>query len=145
MQPEPPSAVLADTTSPHWKVRAQAGHDLAAWADRDDIAVILHDLVLDPDDTAVTDRTCHALLHRNDVDGLRIVARALTAVLGIDYSHSQHIYDAVLGHHLGPATPDTVRQFVEVCTALTHDTDPATRTGARELLEWAQPTLAALE
>jgi hypothetical protein len=140
--PAPPPETITAANSPDWSTRAAAGRQLAAWADQNDIARILQQLLLDRGDTAVVEATCVALLRRNDIHGIRLVARAITAandLLAIGLDHIDHLADAVRGHHLGPASPDTVCQFVEVCTTLRHDPDPATRAGADRLLEWARP------
>ena len=57
-------------------MRAAAGRFLAAHAEVDDAARILH-LLLDGGDTAVTWATAEALLERGDVLGLRLVLKAL--------------------------------------------------------------------
>ncbi|HZN70291.1 MAG TPA: hypothetical protein VFC00_01195 [Micromonosporaceae bacterium] len=54
--------------------RAQAGTDLARWADHPLAATQLLRLVLDPADTGVTS---HALLRRNDLPGVRLLAAAV--------------------------------------------------------------------
>ncbi|WP_406193099.1 hypothetical protein OH807_02145 [Kitasatospora sp. NBC_01560] len=61
-----------------WSVRAAAGRRLAASApDRiDEVADVLHRLLLDPQDSAVTAETAEALLARGDTVGLRHVLLA---------------------------------------------------------------------
>ncbi|MBO3743084.1 hypothetical protein [Actinoplanes flavus] len=62
--------------SPDWAVRAAAGRQLAASDDLDEVADLLHRLLLDPHDTGVTGETAAALLQRRDTAGLRHVLRA---------------------------------------------------------------------
>lgn len=125
--PAPPPETITAAHSPDWSTRLAAGQQLAAWADQHDIAGILQALLLDRGDTAVVEATCLALLRRNDIHGIRLVARAVATahdLLPIGLDHLDHLADTVRGHHLGPASPDTVRQFVEDCTTLRHRPGP---------------------
>jgi hypothetical protein len=82
MTPEIDDAEVAeavrDADSPSWSVRAAAGRRLAASAEAPGVGEVLHRLVLDDRDTAVTYETAAALLERNDRRGLRIVLTALS-------------------------------------------------------------------
>lgn len=70
-------AVLLDAaSSPDWAIRAEAGRQLAARAERPDAAAALHRLLLDAHDTAVTDAVAQALLERDDAHGTRLLAQA---------------------------------------------------------------------
>lgn len=71
------SSAFQDAESKSWSVRAAAGRCLAAHAEVDDATRILHLLLLDGQDTAVTQETAEALLRRGDVLGLRPVLKAL--------------------------------------------------------------------
>ncbi|MCT2591423.1 hypothetical protein LHJ74_16175 [Streptomyces sp. N2-109] len=64
--------------SPSWAQRAAAGRRLARRADLDDIRPLLERLLLDADDTGVTQETARALLERHDLPGLRAVLAALS-------------------------------------------------------------------
>ena len=71
------NAAFLDAQSKSWSVRAAAGRRLAAHPEADDAARILLVLLLDDQDTAVTQETAEALLQRGDVLGLRLVLKAL--------------------------------------------------------------------
>lgn len=71
------SSAFQDAESKSWAVRAAAGRCLAAHAEVDDAARILHLLLLDGTDTAVTQEAAEALLQRGDVLGLRLILKAL--------------------------------------------------------------------
>ena len=71
------SSAFQDAGSKSWTLRAAAGRCLAAHAEADDASRILHRLLLDGNDTAVTWETAEALLQRGDVLGLRLVLKAL--------------------------------------------------------------------
>ncbi|MGC4865442.1 hypothetical protein ACLQ3B_08410 [Micromonospora sp. DT53] len=67
---------IGNADSPTWSVRAAAGRHLARSREIDEVADVLHRLLLDPHDTAVTWRTAEALLERGDAVGLRLVLLA---------------------------------------------------------------------
>ena len=96
------AAMLREAKSPSWSIRAAAGCRLAADAEDKEVARVLNDLLLDGQDTAVTQQTTEALLRRNDVPGLRLVLAALaeasdTAVPDWDPSTMDEIYAAIWG------------------------------------------------
>ena len=68
----------SDAESPSWAVRAAAGRRLAAAVETPETAHVLHRLLLDDYDTAVIQETAQALLQRRDVQGLRVVVKALS-------------------------------------------------------------------
>lgn len=68
--------LLAAADSPSWSVRAAAGRRLAAAPRIGAVADVLHRLLLDVQDTAVTSGTAEALLTRGDLAGLRAVLAA---------------------------------------------------------------------
>jgi hypothetical protein len=137
------NAAVRAAASSDWKQRAAAAEELSPWADRADIAPILRQLLLDDGDTMVTERTCQALLRRDDIDGIRLIAQAVTATWPPDIEnnprsadHIDHLHDAILGHW----SPDGPSQnYLDACTALSADPDLTTRQGAQHLLKWAQP------
>jgi hypothetical protein len=136
--PGPPAESIAAADSSDWSARVAAGQQLAAWADRDDIAYILRQLLLDRRDTAVVEATCQALLRRNDIHGARLVAEAVTKAhdlvrLGLD--HVDHLHDAVINYVFSDASVD---ELLADCEALTHDPDPTTATGAAHLANWVR-------
>lgn len=65
-------------------MRAAAGRRLAAHAEVGDAARILDLLLLDGEDTAVTQETAEALLGRGDVLGLHLVLKALAVAADPD-------------------------------------------------------------
>src|SRR5262249_7835843 len=113
-----------------WSARAEAAQELARAAHRPDIAEILLTLLLDQHDTAVTDATCHALLNRGDIHGVRLIARAIPAA---DPEQHDHIY-GVLGRDLLPSGP--VVRFNQLCAEVSRDPDPTASSGAETLITW---------
>ncbi|MFD8756686.1 hypothetical protein ACFV0O_37755 [Kitasatospora sp. NPDC059577] len=73
-----PAAALRDADSPSWAVRADAGRRLAASERIGEVTDVLHRLLLDTHDTAVTQQTAEALLERRDTAGLRCVLLAVS-------------------------------------------------------------------
>ena len=138
--PDPPPSAIAAATSPDWATRVAAAQQLAAWADRDDIAPILHRLVTDPDDTAVVQAAALALLGRNDVRGVRIVAGGIAALLDdddlMDTCHADHLCDAVGTYLFQVAGGHAAQHFVGTCNALSQDPDSHIAAGAAKLLDW---------
>ncbi|MEV4639210.1 hypothetical protein AB0J80_17830 [Actinoplanes sp. NPDC049548] len=133
---QPPTdlaAAISAASSPDWRARAQAGQDLARHADRDDVADRLLALLLDAQDTAVTDATAGAVLQRGDVTGVRLLARAVAAA---DDEHLDHLSAAIAEHVHTVAQPIVFQQSL---TALAKDPDPTVRTGAQSLAEWINP------
>jgi hypothetical protein len=71
----------------------------------------------DTGDAAATDSACGALLQREKVHGIRLVARAIAdPTHPRDLSHIDHLNDAVSSHVL-PDGP--VHEFLDTCNALT--------------------------
>ncbi|MBP0452991.1 hypothetical protein J5Y04_26095 [Kitasatospora sp. RG8] len=70
------SAPIRNAASAAWSVRAAAGRQLAASDRIDEVADVIHRLLLDAEDTAVTQQTAEALLARRDTAGLRCVLMA---------------------------------------------------------------------
>jgi hypothetical protein len=137
--PIPVPETITAAASPDWSDRAAAGRHLAAWADRADIADILQRLLQDRGDTAVIEATCLALLRRNDVHGVRLVARAITTAEGLlatGLDHVDHLYDTLVDY-LFPGDP--ADDLLALCDALNFDPDPSTASGATQLANWARP------
>ncbi len=70
-------ALVGLSLSPEWRDRADAGIALAQFVELEQAAEALRRLVLDPQDTGVTDSTVESLVRRGDAVSLRIVAGAL--------------------------------------------------------------------
>ncbi|GIF47508.1 hypothetical protein Afe04nite_20470 [Asanoa ferruginea] len=85
------------------------------------------------------------MLRRNDIHGIRLVARAIPAaedLLNARLDHLDHLHDAVVNYLM----PDWLGQvggivddFLILCNALAQDPYPTTATAARELAGWARP------
>ena len=110
--------------------RMEAGQCLASFAGQPTADALLHRLLLDDEDTAVTYETAEALLTRKDLAGARAVARAaaeadpqdLTAAWIGDAVHNEwrmRQEDLDLGHHL--------------CAALLNSDETPVRQGAAAL------------
>ena len=125
------SAALRDADSPLWSVRADAGRRLAAWAERGEVVPVLQRLLLDADNTAVTQETARTLLERQDLPGLRAVVTAL--------SRAQETWtiDQLAGElDFDPrwVTPTGTKQLIGQLEALATDEDPGIREEARRYL-----------
>ncbi|MEW1930383.1 hypothetical protein [Streptomyces sp. NPDC088360] len=70
------SMAIKHADAPAWSVRAAAGRQLAMSDRLHEVADVLHRLLLDAQDTAVTSETAEALLARKDTPGLRCVLLA---------------------------------------------------------------------
>ncbi|MFI0805701.1 hypothetical protein [Streptomyces echinatus] len=121
-------SALRDADSASWSTRASAGRRLAGAAEVTGVAPVLNRLLLDGQDTAVTQETAQALLERWDVRGLRLVLAALT------------VADADTGDHLCMAVDDVclrseedLERLVGLCSALASDADAAIREEAGHL------------
>ncbi len=60
----PRAEAIVAANSSDWPTRVAGGEQLAAWADRDDIADVPRRLLLDRRHAAVVEATCQALLRR---------------------------------------------------------------------------------
>ncbi|MER7579561.1 hypothetical protein [Kitasatospora sp. NPDC097691] len=130
-QDREPTDPLAAADSPSWSVRAAAGRRLAAAPRIEDVADVLHRLLLDDQDTAVTSETAVALLARGDLPGLRAVlaARADAADQGTADQLSAEL-DCDPRWMTGNGAGELIRQL----RALTSDTDPRVRDEAQRRL-----------
>lgn len=137
------AAAVRAASSPDYTQRVQAAEELSQWADHNDVIPILRRLLLDRGDTTVTERTCQALLQRNDIHGIRLIAEVVTAASTPDPNsdlyasdYIDHLRDAVTGHWwpTGP-TPE----YLDAAATLSTDPDPTISNGGRELSEWARP------
>lgn len=124
------AAAINAASSPDWATRADAGRQLAGRAERSDIVEALRVLLLDPHDTAATDATSQALLQRDDVHGVRLIAQAVASA---DAQQHDHLYWTI-------ADPSSRgARFLDLCSELAHDDDPATRAGAALIVAWIAP------
>ncbi|RZU48756.1 hypothetical protein EV385_0480 [Krasilnikovia cinnamomea] len=97
--------------------------------------VVVHSLLLDPRDTAVTDATAEGLLLRADGPALRLFTSAWTTG---DDEHSQHLYDALSGRlfTLSCGSQADRSRFRRALRELLVDADVAVRDGAQEILAY---------
>lgn len=72
------SAAVSKADSSQWSLRAAAGREPATRATIEETAGVVLRLLLDPEDTAVTQETAAALLARAGVHGLRHVLLAMS-------------------------------------------------------------------
>lgn len=127
-----------DAESDSWSVRAAAGRRLAAHAEADDAARVLHLLLLDGQDTAVTQATAEALLRRGDVLGLRLALKALAVaanpnVPDWDASTMDEIYAAITGDPRWMSDDGCVQLGAQL-GELTSDADASVAEEARRLV-----------
>ncbi|MFD7447173.1 hypothetical protein [Streptomyces sp. NPDC059909] len=112
------SSALRDARSPSWSVRAAAGRYLAGAAEDAEVAAVLHRLLLDGQDTAVTQETAEALLERGDVCGLRMVLAALTRA---DDDAGDHLDAAI--NNVYCQSDEGLAQLDKLSSALVSDAD----------------------
>ncbi|MET8429576.1 hypothetical protein [Nocardia sp. NPDC004860] len=124
------SIAIRDADSPAWSVRAAAGRRLAISARVDEVADVLHRLLLDQD-TAVTQETAVALLARKDIVGLRCVllARSYAA----ETSTAEEI-QAALDCYPDWMTAEGADRLIKQLRKLTSDDDPGVRDEAQRIL-----------
>ncbi|MER7765624.1 hypothetical protein [Kitasatospora sp. NPDC096140] len=141
------AAALRDADAPSWAVRAAAGRRLAASEGIGEVAHVLHRLLLDDRDTAVTQETAQALLARADTAGLRCVLLAVSRAAETWTADELH---AALNADPHWTTTEGSDALVERLNELTADDDAGVRDQARRILaglrpreQWAQETDAA--
>lgn len=133
------SSAFQDAEAKSWSVRAAAGQHLAAHAEVDGAARVLHLLLLDDQDTAVTQETAEALLQRGDVLGLRLVLKALAVAADPtapdwDASTMDEISAAITGDPRWTTHDGWVRLGAQL-RELTADADADVSEEARRLLD----------
>ncbi|WP_329144605.1 hypothetical protein OIU91_09175 [Streptomyces sp. NBC_01456] len=123
--------VLGELGRSHdYRDRADAGHGLAGFAEMQEALEPLLALVLDPDDTFVTQRTVEALLRRKDRVGLTIVASALPVA---DSNHSEWIHTAIVD--VFGIFSDDRDSAIRLCEEMSRDANDRVALGARALHE----------
>ncbi|MGF1432322.1 HEAT repeat domain-containing protein [Kitasatospora sp. LaBMicrA B282] len=122
------AAALELSRSPHWSDRVAAGRALAAAAEVPTAEAALGRLLVDAQDTAVTQETAEALLARWDVCGLRLV---LAAYQHADDESADHLQGAIL-NTCRQSAADIVRLDL-LCRQLAGDPDPEVRAEAERL------------
>ncbi|MET9241761.1 hypothetical protein [Nonomuraea sp. NPDC003709] len=125
------TSAVHEADSPLWSVRATAGRRLAAAAHVPEVSEILHRLLLDPDDTGVTQETAKALMQRGDAYGLRAVLAALACAQG--FETADQLWAEICGDPRW-VTESGADQLVQQLRELTSDEDEGVRTEAQSLL-----------
>ncbi|MFB8240138.1 hypothetical protein ACFC58_26695 [Kitasatospora purpeofusca] len=141
------STAIRNADSPAWSVRAAAGRRLARSDRIDEATDVIHRLLLDVQDTAVTQETAVALLEREDTVGLRCVLLAR--------SHASETWTAEEIQAALDCDPDWMTtqgadRLIEQYRELGTDQDDGVRDEAQRLLarlrpreEWARDSEAA--
>ncbi|MFG1791332.1 hypothetical protein [Nocardia sp. NPDC049149] len=114
------SEAIAQADSPSWSVRAAAGRRLATAPQIEAVADVLHRLLLDPQDTAVTSETAAALLARGDLPGLRAVLTTLSMATDDDIAEQ---LSAELGSDSQWTAGHSVADLIRRCQMPTSDAD----------------------
>lgn len=127
------AAALSDAESESYSCRAAAGRQLAAVADREEVALVLEKLLLDPHDTAVTQDAAAALLQRENLIGLRLVLAALSRAE--TWCTADWLNGEVCNHKSWMIAAGRRDEFVQQLETLTADEDPGVRREALWLLE----------
>ena len=139
-----PDTAIKNADSPSWSVRAAAGRQLAS-SDRTEeptVAGLLHRLLLDAEDTAVTAATAQSLLERQDLTGLRHVLLARSCA-GETWTADE--IQAALDCDPGWTTTTGAARLIKQLRKLLTDSDVGVRDEAQRILapirpreEWAQ-------
>ncbi|MFF6836886.1 hypothetical protein ACFY84_34600 [Streptomyces sp. NPDC012438] len=130
------STAIQNAESPVWSVRGVAGRQLAGSGKIEEVADVIHRLLLDAQDTWVIQETVEALLERKDTLGLRYVLLAYSQA-GTD--------DTV--DHLGAAldcnpewmTPQGADRLIKQYRELATDPDAGVRNEAQQILAKLRP------
>jgi hypothetical protein len=126
-------SALQDACSASWSVRADAGRRLAGTAQDAEVAAVLLRLLLDGQDTWVTQETAEALLERGDETGLRLVLAALATA---DDDTGDHLHAAVT--NVCCQSDEGLERLGTLLAALTTDADPSIGEEAGDMLRgWA--------
>jgi hypothetical protein len=130
------STAIKNADSPAWSVRAAAGRQLATSDRIDEVADVLHRLLLDTQDTAVTSETAEVLLARKDTLGLRCV------LLARSYAAETWTADeiqAALDCDPEWMTTEGADRLIQQLTALATDEDVGVRDEAQRILARQRP------
>ncbi|WP_405697807.1 hypothetical protein [Streptomyces sp. NBC_01185] len=130
------SVAIKNARSPAWSVRAAAGRQLAVSDRIHEVADVLHHLLLDTQDTAVTSQTAEALLARKDTVGLRhvLLARSYAA----EPSTADEI-QAALACDPDWMTTEGADRLIKQLRELVTDSDDGVRDEAQRILAGIRP------
>jgi hypothetical protein len=124
------STLIGLARSTDYHDRADAGRALASFAATPEAREPLLKLLLDADDTFVTQATAETLLRRHDAAGLAAVASALAKA---DFNHADWIHTAVIDvFGIFGSDRDAARRN---CETLVRDHGGSLRQGAGQLRE----------
>ncbi|WP_217561299.1 hypothetical protein [Streptomyces sp. GbtcB6] len=136
------NAAVQDADSPDWSVRAAVGRQLAASDKIDEVADVLHRLLLDLRDSGVTQETAEALLARKDTAGLRCVL--LASSQAVEFWTADQL-EAALDCNPEWMTTEGADRLIQQLHKLTADDDAGVRDEAQRILlllrpreEWAR-------
>ncbi|MCX5205762.1 hypothetical protein OG897_30460 [Streptomyces sp. NBC_00237] len=130
------STAIKNADSPAWSVRAAAGRQLATSDKIDEVADVLHRLLLDAQDTAVTSATAEALLARKDTLGLRYVLLARSYATE---TWTAHEIQAALDCDPDWMTTKGADRLIKQLGALVTDGDAGVRDEAQRILSRLRP------
>ncbi|MEW2259832.1 hypothetical protein [Streptomyces sp. NPDC047869] len=130
------STAIMKAESPTWSLRAAAGRQLAASIRIDEVADVLLRLLLDPQDTGVTQDTADALLARKDTIGLRHVLLARSFAASFDTADQ---ISAALDADPDWLTTEGADRLIKQLRELTTDDDPGVRDEAERILTRIRP------
>ncbi|WP_327072478.1 hypothetical protein OG196_04350 [Kitasatospora purpeofusca] len=141
------STAIRNAVSPAWSVRAAAGRWLARSDRIDEATGVVHRLLLDVQDTAVTQEPALALLERKDTVGLRCVLLARSCA---SETWTAEEIQAALDCDPDWMTTEGADRLIEQYRELAADQDVGVRDEAQRLLarlrpreEWARASEAA--
>ncbi|WAZ26576.1 hypothetical protein STRCI_008170 [Streptomyces cinnabarinus] len=125
------SRAIKDAASPDWAVRVAAGRQLAMSTRIEEMADVLVRLLLDAQDTGVTQETAHALLARKDAVGLRCVVMAMSRVTE---TWTADELNAALNGDAAWMTDEGTDRLILQLKELAGDADHGVRDEARRIL-----------
>ncbi|MDY0812670.1 hypothetical protein [Kitasatospora purpeofusca] len=130
------STAIRNADSPAWSVRAAAGRQLAVSDRLEEATDVIHRLLLDVQDTGVTQETAVALLEREDTIGLR---RVLLARSCASETWTAEEIQAALDCDPDWMTTEGADRLIKQYRELATDQDVGVRDEAQRLLARLRP------
>ncbi|OEJ37245.1 hypothetical protein BGK70_02865 [Streptomyces agglomeratus] len=130
------SKAIVNADAPAWSLLAAAGRQLAASAKIDEVADVLLRLLLDAQDTGVTQDTADALLARKDTVGLRHVLLARSCAACFDTADQ---ISAALDADPDWMTTEGADRLIKQLRELKTDDDDGVRDEAERILAQIRP------
>ncbi|MFE2538349.1 hypothetical protein [Streptomyces sp. NPDC059371] len=141
------STAIQNAGSPTWSLRVAAGRQLAVSDKIEEVADVIHRLLLDEQDTGVIQETAETLLARNDTIGLRFVLLAYSRAATNDAVDQ---LGAALDCNPEWMTTEGADQLIKQYRELATDQDAGVRDEAQQILarlrpreEWARGSAQA--